>query len=92
MLVPCQVSKGLRDQELIVEITDFYNQPQSLPLERDFVVYEAETPFLPVRVLYRSDKDRAALVILPVESDSGAHRVWVRMEGTRETKGEDREP
>jgi hypothetical protein len=87
MLVPCRVSKGLRDQEVIVEITDFYNQTQSLPLERDFVVYDEGTTYLPVRVLYRSEKDRAALVILPVESDSGAHRVWVKTEGTRETKG-----
>ncbi len=87
MLIPCRVSKGLRDKEVIVEITDFYNQPHSMPLDRDFVVYEGKAPFLPARVIHRSDKDKAALIILPVESDSGAHRIWVKLEGTRETEG-----
>jgi hypothetical protein len=87
MLIPCRVSNGLREQEAIVEITDLSNQPQSMPLDRDFLVYQNGTPFLPVRVIHRSDRDQAALIILPVESDSGAHRVWVKLEGTRETEG-----
>src|SRR5437868_5167059 len=47
MLVPCQVSKGLRDKEVMVEITDFHGRAESMPLDRDFLVYRGDRPFLP---------------------------------------------
>jgi len=86
MLVPCRVSTGLRDQEVIVEVTDFSGQTESMPLDSDFVVYQKEKSFLPVRVLHRNEEKRAALIALPVESDSGAHRIWVTLDGTRKTE------
>jgi hypothetical protein len=86
MLVPCRVSKGLRDKEVLATITDFHGREESMPLDRDFLVYHGDKPYLPVRVLHRSEKDRAALIALPVEADSGAHRIWVKTEGARETE------
>lgn len=86
MLVPCRVSAGLRDKEVIVEITDFHDGKESLPVDKDFVVREGGKTYLPVRVLLRQEKDKAALIALPVESDSGAHRIWVKLAGTLQTE------
>jgi hypothetical protein len=86
MLIPCRVSKGLRDKEVTVEITDFYGRPESMPLDRDFVVYRGDQPYLPVHAFHRNEKEQAALIALPVESDSGAHRIWVNLKGTQETE------
>jgi hypothetical protein len=86
MLIPCRVSKGFRDQELMVEVTDFRGLQESLPLDKDFVVYKKDKPYLPVRVLHLNEKEEAALIVLPVESDSGAHRIWVKLEGVLKTE------
>jgi hypothetical protein len=84
MLIPCKVSKGLRDKEVIVEVTDFHNHAQTMPLDKDFVVYKGVKTYLPVRVLHVAEKEKAMLIALPVESDSGAHRIWVKSEGALE--------
>jgi hypothetical protein len=86
MLIPCRVSKGLRDKEVMVEVTDYHDRTESMPLDKDFVVYKGNKSYLPVRVLHIHEGDQAALITLPVESDSGAHRIWVKLEGTRETE------
>jgi hypothetical protein len=86
MLIPCRVSKGLREKEILVEVTDFHEHAHSMPLDKDFVVYRQKKPYLPVRVLHRNERDKAALIALPVESDSGAHRIWVKLEGAQETE------
>jgi hypothetical protein len=86
MLVPCQVSKGLRDKEVIVEVEDYHGKKQSMPLEREFIVYKDKKTYLPVRAIFLHEKDQAALVVLPVESDSGAHRIWVKLAGSLSTE------
>jgi hypothetical protein len=58
-----------------------------MPLDRDFVVHRGHGTYLPVRVLHRDERQGAVLIALPVESDSGAHRIWVKSEGALETEG-----
>jgi len=84
MLIPCRVSPGLRDKEVLVEVRDFRDKPEAMPLDRAFIIYRKNKPYLPVRVLHVHEGDRAALIALPVESDSGAHRIWVKLEGSLE--------
>ena len=81
MLIPCKVSQGLRDKEALVEVTDFFNNAHTIPLDKDFVEKKDGKTYLPVRIIHLHEKDRAALIALPVESDSGAHRIWVKREG-----------
>jgi hypothetical protein len=84
LLIPCRLSQGLRDEEALVTIQDFHGNSEAMPLDRAFVVYVGKTAFLPVRVLHLHEQDKAALIALPVESDSGAHRIWVKLEGARQ--------
>jgi len=70
----------------MVEVTDYNGRTESMPLARDFVVHEGDKTYLPVHVLYLHEKDRAALIALPVESDSGAHRIWVKLEGAQKAE------
>jgi hypothetical protein len=79
-LVACEVTKGLRPQEATVQITDFHGQAEFMPVDRTMIVVEDGKNYLSVQVLYVHEKDKAALIALPIESDSGAHRIWVRVD------------
>jgi hypothetical protein len=43
--------------------------------------------YLSVGLLHVSQEIKAALVSLPVEADSGAHRVWVKLESLKGKQG-----
>ena len=53
--------------------------PETLPVDRDFLHAESSKNYLPVSVLQVDEKSRAALIGLPLEADSGAHCVWVKV-------------
>jgi hypothetical protein len=74
------VSEGLRASEVTVEVRDAEGRNQFLPVERDFLSYEGERPYLPVSVLAVDANQRVAIISLPVEADSGANRIWVKTE------------
>jgi hypothetical protein len=81
--VPCIVSRGLRNSEATVEVRALDGRREFLPVERDFVVREGSKYFLPVAVLHVDPGQNAALIALPVESDSGANRIWVELSSVR---------
>jgi hypothetical protein len=82
--VPCKVSRGLRESEATVEIMALDGRSEFLPLDRDFLTKEGDRYYLPVTVLFVDDKRRAALIALPVEADSGANRIWVKLSTVRD--------
>ncbi|MBI1914486.1 MAG: hypothetical protein HYS12_07070 [Planctomycetes bacterium] len=78
-LLACKVTKGLREAEATVEIKDFHDRNHFLPVDRDFLNVEDGKHYLPVTVMQIDPKSKAALIGLPLEADSGAHRVWVKL-------------
>jgi hypothetical protein len=75
-LVRCEVSEGLRSSEATVAVRDYTGRPEYLPVDRGLLVGGNGKSLLPVRVI--SQDRNAVLVELPDETDSGAHRIWVR--------------
>jgi hypothetical protein len=74
----CEVGPGLRAAEATVKVRDYEGRPEFLPTDRHLLARVNGHHFLPVRVIIHDEGRRAALVELPVEADSGAHRIWVR--------------
>jgi hypothetical protein len=44
------------------------------------VAYYPKKDYLSVGLIHISHEKKTALVTLPVEADSGAHRVWVKLD------------
>jgi hypothetical protein len=63
-----------------VQLTASDNRPEFLPIDRDMLVSQNGSLYLPVWVLHVDRDRRVALVSLPVEADSGAHRIWVKLD------------
>jgi hypothetical protein len=70
-----------------VAVRDIQNVRTFLHVDRDFLSQEQGREYLPVGVV-RRDRDRdVALIELPYEADSGAHRLWVPLSSLREVNG-----
>ena len=82
-LLESKVTDGLRPSEATVEVRDYNNRGHFLPVDRGLVKQEGTENYLPVSVLHIDDKKQVALVALPVEADSGAHRIWVKLSQMR---------
>jgi hypothetical protein len=78
--VLCEVSEGLRKSEATVKLVTFDGRPEFLPVDRGMLSTEGDKHFLSVPVIHISQEKKAALIALPVEADSGAHRVWVHLD------------
>lgn len=72
------VSEGLRASEATVTIKEIDGTSQFLPIDRGVLSEVGGNHYLSVSVIYLDDSRDAALVGLPVEADSGAHRIWVK--------------
>jgi hypothetical protein len=78
-LVVCEISGGLRSSEATAIVTDFEGRRQFIPVDREFLSDINGKWYMPIGLL-RVDKDnKAALIQLPVEADSGANRFWVKL-------------
>jgi hypothetical protein len=82
--VLCEVTEGLRESEATVQVKDAEGRPEFLPVERAFLTFEGDTPYLPVSVVAVDYRRKVALIALPVEADSGANRVWVKLAHIRD--------
>lgn len=83
-LVFCEVSEGLRRSEATVKLTSYDGRPEFLPVDRGLLSQEKGRHYLSVGLVHVSPEQSAALVSLPVEADSGAHRIWVRLDQLKE--------
>jgi hypothetical protein len=81
--VICEVSEGLRKSEATVKLITFEGRPEFLPVDRGLLSTEGNEHFLSVPIIHMNPEKRAALIALPVEADSGAHRVWVHLDRIR---------
>jgi hypothetical protein len=79
-LVHCEVSEGLRQSEATVKLLTYDGRPEFLPVDRGFLSEEGGKHYLSVGLVHISHEKKAALVSLPVEADSWAHRLWVKLD------------
>jgi hypothetical protein len=85
--VICEVSEGLRKSEATVKIVTFDGRPEFLPVDRGLLSNLGDSHYLSVPVIHISHDKKAALIALPVEADSGAHRVWVHLDTIKKEQG-----
>ncbi len=85
--VLCEVSEGLRKSEATVKLTSYDGRPEYVPVDRGLLSEENGRHYMSVRVIHISHEKKAALVALPVEADSGAHRVWVKLDRVKQEQG-----
>ena len=77
--VICEVSEGLRKSDATVKLITYDERPEFLPVDRGLLSQEGDKHYLSVGLLHVRHEKKAALISLPVEADSGAHRIWVRL-------------
>ena len=82
--VLCDVSEGLRQSEATVKLTSYNGRPEYIPVDRGLLSEDRGKHYLSVGLIHVSREQNAALVALPVEADSGAHRVWVKLDQLKE--------
>jgi hypothetical protein len=82
--VICEVSDGLRKSEATVKLVTYEGRPEFLPVDRGLLSTEGGKNFLSVPVIHINKEKKAALIALPVEADSGAHRIWVALDRIRQ--------
>jgi hypothetical protein len=85
--VICEVSEGLRQSEATVKLVTFDGRPEFLPVDRGLLSAEGDKYFLSVPIIHISQEQKAALIALPVEADSGAHRVWMNLAQIKLSQG-----
>jgi len=61
-----------------VAIKDVNGKTQLLRVESDFLTETAGKSYVTVGIVHRDPKTKAVLIELPHESESGAHRLWVK--------------
>ena len=85
--VLCDVTDGLRPSEATVKLVTFEGRPEFLPVDRGLLSSDGDQYYLSVPVIHINEEKKAALIGLPVEADSGAHRVWVHLEKLKQVQG-----
>ncbi len=85
--VLCEVSEGLRKSEATAKLTTYDGRPEFLPVDRGLLSDEGGQSYLSVGLLHINPEKEAALVALPVEADSGAHRIWVQLGHLKQANG-----
>jgi hypothetical protein len=83
----CEVSEGLRKSEATVKLVTFEGRPEFLPVDRGLLSAEGDKHFLSVPVIHVNREKNAVLIGLPVEADSGAHRIWVHLDRIKQELG-----
>lgn len=76
----CEVSEGLRKSDASIKICEVDGTPQFFPLDRGLISKINRRDAIPVRILEIDRDNDSALVTLPAEADSGATRVWVKLD------------
>src|SRR5437016_1509850 len=75
--VLCEVEPGLRESERTVGVTDVHGRRQFLRIEGYYLKHEGERAYLPVGFIYEHPASGSVLIELPLEADSGTHRMFV---------------
>jgi hypothetical protein len=58
-------------------VRDYNHRQHFLRVEHYLLLIKGNAQYLPVAMIHVDPQTRAHLVELPLEADSGAHRIWV---------------
>jgi hypothetical protein len=86
-LVVCEVHQGLTNADASVAVKDVRGFEAFLHVERAFLTHENGHTLLPIGVVHRDRDKNVALIELPEEAGSGAHRLWVPLDALHESLG-----
>jgi len=75
-----RVSSGLRQSEALASFVDFHGRTHSIRVERDFLSENDGNTYLPVGIVHVDPKNKAVLIELPHEAETGANRLWMKEE------------
>lgn len=87
-LIRCEVTEGPRPGFKAIGVASIEGHSEYLAIEERFLVRRGDDYLLPIRVVGRDRHHGTALIQLPVEADSGANRVWVRIDALTEIPDE----
>lgn len=76
-LLVCDLKEGLRSREATAIVKDYTGRRQFMPLDRTQIAEEDGKSWVTVGLVHVDEAKKLALVSLPIEADSGAHRIWV---------------
>jgi hypothetical protein len=82
-LLVCDLEEGLRSREATAIVKDYTGRRQFMPLDRTQIAEEDGKSWVTVDVLHIDAAKKVALVNLPIEADSGVHRIWVPVKQLR---------
>ena len=85
--VRCEVSAGLRDSERSVMVQGYDGRRHFLRVEHYMLLGRDGVDYLPVGLIHVDPQSKAYLIELPLEADSGAHRVWVPSDSVLDPQG-----
>lgn len=74
------VSRGMRDVDVIATIRDYHGRRHFLHIEKDFLTSQNSHWGFPVALVHRDARTGAVLIEFPQESETGVNRIWVRAE------------
>jgi hypothetical protein len=83
-LLVCEILEGARQAEATAVVKDVRGCREFLPVDRDLLAEEEGRHWVPVSLIHVDAARQLALVGLPVEADSGAHRIWVKLSSLRQ--------
>lgn len=83
-LLLCEILEGARQAEATVVVKDVHERREFFPADRELITEEGGKHWVPVSLIHVDDPRKLALVGLPVEADSGAHRIWVKRSHLRQ--------
>ncbi len=76
--IPCALSDGLRESEVVAEVQDAEGRPERVSVPRDFIVERDGKPWLPLSAWFWDQTDDVIHARLPVESHTGAHQITLK--------------
>jgi hypothetical protein len=77
-LLVCDLAEGARQAEATAIVKDYQGRREFLPLDRGLITQENGKSWISVFVIHVDEATKTALVGLPIEADSGTHRIWVK--------------
>jgi hypothetical protein len=75
-----KVTEGLRSSEVVASFTDFHGRRHFIRVEHDFLSEQEGAEYLPVGIVHFDPKNKAVLIELSHEAETGANRLWVKPE------------
>jgi hypothetical protein len=80
ILLECELSEGLCRQEATAKVIGEDGVAEFMPIDRRVLRKVGKAHYIPVHIVIFDEAGGRALVGLPQETDSGARRLWVKLD------------